>query len=253
MNDVSTSAPFAPGLAPAGVSLWPARRARRRFALPAVMSVVVHTLAAAWLLTTTEAPRPPVGLDVRIVDRRPGAGGAPRAATPAVAARRTARRRPLTLASVARPAAAAPRAVAVATAPAADTAGEADLDGLPGGGGGAGVGDGEGAGGGGAGTGGAVAVAEPRAARPRDLEAVSERLRRYLVYPARARRAHWEGRVILAFVLRADGSVCGLRVATSSGSDVLDAAALEAVGRAAPFAPPGVDVRVEIPVTFRLG
>ena len=242
-----------PSGAIAPVSLWPARGARRGWALPAVTSLVVHGLAAAWLLAPAGAPPASPGLEVRIVDRRPGSGGAPRPAVSDNAPRPRARPRRLELAPAPRPItppALPSEAVALASRPADSAVDENDPDARPGGTGGVGVGNGDGAGGGGSGTGGAVA--EPVPARPRDLDAVSERLRRYLVYPPRARRAHWEGRVILAFILRSDGSVCGLRVAASSGSVVLDDAAVEAIVRAAPFAPPGIDVRVEIPVTFRL-
>jgi protein TonB len=58
--------------------------------------------------------------------------------------------------------------------------------------------------------------------------------------------------VLLAFTLDADGSLLDLQVRQSSGHDVLDQAAADAIRRAAPFDPPGVPVRVVIPVSFRL-
>jgi protein TonB len=81
---------------------------------------------------------------------------------------------------------------------------------------------------------------------------VRNRIARTLVYPARAKMLGWEGRVVLAFVLLADGAVRGLRVERTSGYALLDEAALSAVKRAAPFSPPGRDVRIEIPVNFQM-
>jgi periplasmic protein TonB len=89
-------------------------------------------------------------------------------------------------------------------------------------------------------------------ARPADLAMVRERIARTLVYPPRARRMGWEGNVLLDFLLLAEGEVRDLRVARTSGHSVLDDAALVAVQRAAPFPPPGLAVRVELPVGFRL-
>jgi APA family basic amino acid/polyamine antiporter len=96
------------------------------------------------------------------------------------------------------------------------------------------------------------AASEPIPARPADLAVVRSRIARTLAYPPRARRMGWEGRVALAFVLLAEGSVRDLRVAQTSGYPLLDDAALAAVERASPFPAPGVTVRVLIPVTFQL-
>ena len=56
-------------------------------------------------------------------------------------------------------------------------------------------------------------------------------------YPRMARRLGLEGRVVLGFTILADGRLAGLRVVQSSGSELLDEAALEAVREAAPFPP----------------
>jgi APA family basic amino acid/polyamine antiporter len=88
--------------------------------------------------------------------------------------------------------------------------------------------------------GGVGGTSEPIAARPADLAMVRARIARTLTYPPRARRMGWEGRVALAFVLLAEGSVRDLRVAQTSGYSLLDDAAMAAVERASPFPPPGV-------------
>lgn len=50
-------------------------------------------------------------------------------------------------------------------------------------------------------------------------------------YPAEALRNRWEGTVVLNVRVRADGSVGRIELGTSSGHDVLDQAAIEAVGK----------------------
>jgi protein TonB len=59
--------------------------------------------------------------------------------------------------------------------------------------------------------------------------------------------------VVVEFVLLADGRIRELALRSSSGFPPLDAAAMAAVERAAPFPPPGVDVLVVVPVVFRTG
>lgn len=66
---------------------------------------------------------------------------------------------------------------------------------------------------------------------------VVSKLRRALRYPAEAKRQKIRGEVHVAFTVGAGGGVSGLRVVRSSGSPVLDRAAMETVQRAAPFPP----------------
>ena len=89
-------------------------------------------------------------------------------------------------------------------------------------------------------------------ARPSDLAAVGQRIAKQLAYPSSARRAGWQGKVRLGFVLLADGGVRDLVVKEGSGHEVLDDAAIAAVHAAAPFPPPGADVQIVIPLSFRL-
>lgn len=64
---------------------------------------------------------------------------------------------------------------------------------------------------------------------------VASRLRRALRYPAEARRQRLRGEVHVSFTVAGNGSVSAVSVARSSGSPVLDQAAVETVRRAAPF------------------
>lgn len=75
-------------------------------------------------------------------------------------------------------------------------------------------------------------------------------------YPVRAVRRGWQGEVLLAVSLSAEGRVDGVDVLRGSGRELLDRAAVEAV-RAWRFEPATRDGRpvasvVEVPVAFRL-
>jgi protein TonB len=61
-----------------------------------------------------------------------------------------------------------------------------------------------------------------------------------------------EGSVTLLFMVAADGNVRDLYVEKSSGFSVLDAAALSAVARAAPFPSLDRDRRFTLPISFHL-
>ncbi|MGE0501848.1 MAG: TonB family protein [Rhizobiaceae bacterium] len=80
---------------------------------------------------------------------------------------------------------------------------------------------------------------------------VVSKLRRALRYPAEARAKRLKGEVQVAFTVSANGSVGGIRVVRSSGSPVLDKAAIDTVRRAAPF-PAIPDGRANWPFTVPL-
>ncbi len=64
---------------------------------------------------------------------------------------------------------------------------------------------------------------------------VARKLRRALRYPSAAKRERLNGQVVVRFTVNANGSATGIRIARSSGSSILDHAALETVRRASPF------------------
>ncbi|KQY15259.1 TonB family protein [Rhizobium sp. Root482] len=64
---------------------------------------------------------------------------------------------------------------------------------------------------------------------------VRSKLQRAFRYPAKAKREKIRGVVQVSFALSSSGSVSSVSIAKSSGSAILDQAALEAVERAAPF------------------
>lgn len=88
---------------------------------------------------------------------------------------------------------------------------------------------------------------------------VLSRLQRAIVYPRRAQRREIEGVVRVEIVLAASGALRKVRLLGSSGSDILDDAALELVRRVAPFpavpqalSPRGQDVAFTAPIQYRL-
>ncbi|MCB1418792.1 MAG: TonB family protein [Notoacmeibacter sp.] len=66
---------------------------------------------------------------------------------------------------------------------------------------------------------------------------IASRIRRSLKYPAEARAKRLRGQTVVSFVVSRSGAVSGVSVARSSGSPVLDNAAVAAVRRASPFPP----------------
>lgn len=63
------------------------------------------------------------------------------------------------------------------------------------------------------------------------LGEVRNRLARYLAYPPLARARGWEGTVLVGFRLAADGQLEAIHVARSSGYDILDASAIDSLGK----------------------
>lgn len=71
-------------------------------------------------------------------------------------------------------------------------------------------------------------------------------------YPRAARLGHQQGTVLVAFTISKDGTVSELKIATSSGFDLLDKNALEAVNKAAPFPRPPVAAQLRVPIAYSL-
>lgn len=81
---------------------------------------------------------------------------------------------------------------------------------------------------------------------------IRNKILRNVIYPDAARRMGWQGKVILSFVIRADGSVRSFRIIQSSGFMMLDRKAVETVQEAAPFPRPPVEAQLVIPIIYRL-
>lgn len=85
-----------------------------------------------------------------------------------------------------------------------------------------------------------------------DFNYILVKIRRKLVYPESARQKRIEGRVKAQFVVKRDGSVSNLEVFQSSGSSLLDEAALLAVRKASPLPKPPTSAKIVIPISFRI-
>ncbi|HEY9162493.1 MAG TPA: energy transducer TonB [Desulfomonilia bacterium] len=71
-------------------------------------------------------------------------------------------------------------------------------------------------------------------------------------YPDPAKRKGWQGKVLLSFVITADGSVRELKVLKSSGFALLDRSAIKTVRDTAPFPRPPGEAQLVIPITYHL-
>lgn len=94
-------------------------------------------------------------------------------------------------------------------------------------------------------------------AMPRWTAKLVEQIERNKRYPDGAQARRREGVVQVAFVIDRGGRLVDVRVATSSGSDVLDAAAVDLLKRSAPFPPLPADfgderIDLVIPLHFKL-
>ncbi|MFH0787641.1 MAG: energy transducer TonB [Pseudomonadota bacterium] len=81
---------------------------------------------------------------------------------------------------------------------------------------------------------------------------IRDKILGHISYPSLARRMGWQGKVLVSFIITADGSVREVRVIQSSGFAILDKNALEAVKETAPFPKPPVEAQLVIPILYRL-
>jgi protein TonB len=85
------------------------------------------------------------------------------------------------------------------------------------------------------------------------LSVITDIVQRHINYPPIARRMGWEGKVLVSFVLEPNGNIRDLKVLKSSGYEVLDKEALDAIRRSYKnFPKPPVSVVVKLPINFRL-
>jgi protein TonB len=94
-------------------------------------------------------------------------------------------------------------------------------------------------------------------ARQRYLGALVGAIHRNKHYPRAARARRDEGKVVVSFVIRKTGRLEDIRIARSSGSELLDEAALETIRRVNPFRPLPDELRKEswalaVPIVFSL-
>ncbi|NOG83057.1 MAG: energy transducer TonB [Planctomycetes bacterium] len=81
---------------------------------------------------------------------------------------------------------------------------------------------------------------------------INKIIRINISYPYKARKMSMEGDVIISFLVCLDGSVKGIKINKSSGFSTLDDNAEKAIRKASPFPPPPVEVKIVIPITYKL-
>lgn len=82
---------------------------------------------------------------------------------------------------------------------------------------------------------------------------ILEVIKKYVVYPVKARRLRMTGTVYIGFILSKSGNLHALRVEKSSKFDTLDNAALSSIKKAAPFFPkPPRTLSFAIPIKYEL-
>jgi protein TonB len=94
---------------------------------------------------------------------------------------------------------------------------------------------------------------KPVAAERAYTDLVQRRIETVKQYPKRAQRRNEQGVVKIVFTIGNDGEIVSVNILTSSGSRLLDGAAIDAVKDASPFArPPNGSMIIQLPIKFEL-
>lgn len=81
---------------------------------------------------------------------------------------------------------------------------------------------------------------------------IRDMIMKRLVYPRMAKRMEWKGRVVVAFVIRENGTVENARIVKSSGYDALDSNTISTIREVQPFPKPPVKAELVIPIVYKL-
>lgn len=82
------------------------------------------------------------------------------------------------------------------------------------------------------------------------FEYIKDRIYKNLVYPARAKKMGWSGKVMISFIICEDGRVKDLKIVKSSGFEVLDLNVVDTVKDSQPFPRPPVRAELLLPVSY---
>jgi periplasmic protein TonB len=77
-------------------------------------------------------------------------------------------------------------------------------------------------------------------------------INRHITYPRLAKKMGWEGKGKISFIITVNGDIKDIQVIESTGREILDRNAREAVRNASPFPRPPVDAKIIMPVLYRL-
>jgi protein TonB len=81
---------------------------------------------------------------------------------------------------------------------------------------------------------------------------IKDLIHKHLIYPAKAKKMGWEGKVITSFIVSSGGYARDVRISKSSGYEILDENAIKAINNASPFPKPPVEAQIIIPILYRL-
>ncbi len=81
---------------------------------------------------------------------------------------------------------------------------------------------------------------------------ITDIINQHIAYPLFARKMGWAGKGKISFIITATGDVRDIRVIESTGREILDRNAREAVKNSSPFPRPPVEAKIIVPVLYRL-
>ena len=81
---------------------------------------------------------------------------------------------------------------------------------------------------------------------------IRDLIMKHLAYPHMAKKMGWRGRVVVAFIIRENGTVENTRVVSSSGYEVLDSNTMKTIREVQPFPRPPVKAELVIPIVYKL-
>lgn len=87
---------------------------------------------------------------------------------------------------------------------------------------------------------------------PANQDVISGIIKKKIVYPPEAQKKHLEGSLVISFQVNEDGSLADLLISKSSGHQILDEAAENAVIESAPFSTQNQKVKLEVTIDFKL-
>lgn len=79
---------------------------------------------------------------------------------------------------------------------------------------------------------------------------IKDRIYKNLVYPVRAKKMGWSGKVMISFIICEDGRVKDLKIVKSSGFEILDLNVVDTVKESQPFPKPPVRAELLLPVSY---
>lgn len=81
---------------------------------------------------------------------------------------------------------------------------------------------------------------------------IRDAIQKRMNYPKIAQQMGWEGKVVVSFIVCADGYAKDVRIKEGSGVEMLDRNAIETVKKASPFPMPPAEAQLLIPIKYSL-